>query len=89
VVVLVPIAVGAPAVLVLVPPAMLLTPATLSRCVQFATLVFCLPAVPSMSLDGLVEFMLGVSYSPLAAVNVFCVNAWRSSKQQGCGQDGT
>jgi hypothetical protein len=87
VVALVPIAVGAPAVLVLIPPSMLLTPATLSRFVQFATLVIGLPAVPSVSLDGLVEFMLSVSYSPLAAVNVFCVNAWRSGKQQGCGQE--
>jgi hypothetical protein len=87
VVVLVPITFGAPAVLVLVPPAMLLTPATLSRFVQFAPLVISLPAVPSVSLDGLVKFMLSVSNSPLAAVNVFCVHAWRSGKQQGCGQE--
>jgi Sec-independent protein secretion pathway component TatC len=85
---LVPIAFRMPAVLVLVPPAMLLTPATLSHCVQFATLVIGLPAVSSVALDGLVEFMLGVSYSPLAAVNVFCVNAWCRGEQQGCGQDG-
>ena len=66
---------------------MLLTPATLARGVQFATLVIGLPAVPSMSLDGLVEFMLSVSNSPLAAVNVFCVNAWCRGEQQGRGQD--
>jgi hypothetical protein len=64
---------------------MFLTPATLSRCVQFATLVIGLPAVPSVPLDGLVEFVLGMSNSPLAPVNVFCVNAWRSGNQQGCG----
>ena len=80
-VVLVPIAFRAPAVLVLVPPAMLLPPATLARGVQFTTLVIGLPAVPSMSLDGLVEFMLSVSNSPLAAVNVFCVNAGRRGEQ--------
>jgi hypothetical protein len=55
--------------------------------VQFATLVIGLPAVSSVALDGLVEFMLGMSYSPLAAVNVFCVNA-RCRGEQGCGQDG-
>ena len=67
-VVLVPVAFGAPAVLVFIPPAMLLAPATLARCVQFATLVVGLPAVASMSLDGLVECMLGVNDSALAAV---------------------
>jgi hypothetical protein len=80
-IVLVPITFRAPAVLVLVPPAMLLTPATLPHVVQFTALVIGLPAVPSVSLDGLVEFMLGVSNSPLAAVNVFCVNAWCRGEQ--------
>jgi hypothetical protein len=80
-IVLVPITFRAPAVLVLVPPAMLLTPATLPRVVQLTALVIGLPAVPSVSLDGLVEFMLGVSNSPLAAVNVFCVNAWCRGEQ--------
>ena len=49
--------------------------------------VIGLPAVPSVSLDGFVEFMLSVSYSPLAAVDVFCVNAWRYGEEQGCGKE--
>src|ERR1700687_830980 len=87
VVVLVPIAFRAPAVLVLVPPAMLLTPATLARGVQFTTLVIGLAAVPSVPLDGLVEIMLSMRNSPLAAFNVFCVHAWRYGEEQGCGKE--
>jgi len=87
VVVLVPIVFGAPAVLVFVPPAMLLPPATLSGFVQFTTLVIGLPAMATVSLDGLVEFMLGVSYSTLTAVDVFCVKPWHSGEKHGCHQD--
>jgi hypothetical protein len=75
VVVLVPIAVGAPPVFVLVPPPMLLAPAALSRFVQFTTLVLGLSAAASMSLDGFMQFMLGMSDAALTAVNVFAVKA--------------
>ena len=88
VVVLVPIAIGVPAVVVFIPPAMLLTPATLARVVQFTTLVICLSAVASMALDGLVEFMLCVDDSTLTAVDVFGVKSRHSAEKQGCGQDG-
>ena len=73
VVMLVPIAFGAPAVFVLIPPAVLLAPATFSRIAQFTALVICLPAVATMPLDGLVEFMLGVGDPALAAVDLFRV----------------
>jgi len=53
VVVLVPIAVRVPAVVVFVPPLMPLTPATLPRVVQFTTLVICLAAVASVSVNRL------------------------------------
>jgi hypothetical protein len=82
VVVLVPVAVNAPAVLVFIPPAMLFTPATLASGMQFATLVICLAAAAPMSLDGVVEFMLGVSDSALAAVNVLCVKPRRRGEEQ-------
>jgi hypothetical protein len=75
VVVVVPVAFGAPAVFVLIPPAVPLAPAAFSRVAQFTALVICLPAVATMSLDGLVEFMLGVRDPALAAVNVFCVKS--------------
>lgn len=88
-VVLVPVAFGAPPVLVFIPPAMALPPATFACLVQFTTLVLGLPAVASMSLDGLVEFMLRMSDSALAAVYVFRMKARHRGEEQGCGQDRT
>jgi hypothetical protein len=87
VVVLVPIAVGVPAVFVFIPPAMPLAPATLSRRAQFTTLVICLFAVASMFLDGLVKFMLGVNDSALTTVDVFRVKSWHCAEQQNYSQD--
>jgi hypothetical protein len=82
VVVIVPIAVRVPAVVVFVPPLMPLTPATLTRVVQFTTLVICLSAVASVSVDCLVEFMLRVSDSALTSVLVFCLQARRGGAKQ-------
>jgi hypothetical protein len=87
VVVLVPVAFGAPAVLVFIPPAMLLTPATLAHFVQFPPFVFGLRATASMSFNGLVQFMLGVFDSALAAVEIIRMNPWRCGEDQGCTQD--
>jgi hypothetical protein len=75
VVVLVPVALGVPAVLVFVPPLMPLTPAMLPRIVQFTTLVICLSAVASVSVNCLVEFMLGVNDPALTSILVFCPKA--------------
>src|SRR5258706_2009187 len=52
VIVLVPVAVGAPAAFMFIPPAVTFAPATLARLVQFTALVICLGAVASMSLDS-------------------------------------
>ena len=71
VVAFVPIAILVPAALVFVPPLMPLTPATLSRVVQFAALVICLLAVAPVFLDCLVEFMIRVSYSAPTSVEIF------------------
>jgi len=87
VVVLVPIAVGVPAVVVFIPPAMLLAPATLARFVQFTALVICLLAVVSMFLDRLVEFMLRVNDPALTPVNVFGVKSWRCAEEKDCAQE--
>ena len=85
VVVLVPVAICAPAVFVFIPPPMLLAPATLPRIVQFTTFVICLVAVASMFLDCLVEFMLGVSDPALTPVLIFSLQAGRcSAKQKRC-----
>jgi len=82
VVVLVPITLGAPAVLVLVPPPMPLAPATLSSGVQFTAFVVRLGAVASMLLDGFVKIMLGSGDPALAVVVVFSVNPWDCGEQQ-------
>jgi hypothetical protein len=84
VVVLVPIAIRVPAAVVLIPPLMPLTPATLPRIVQFTTLVICLFAVASVFLDCLVEFMLRVSNSALTSVLVFCLKARHGGAKQNC-----
>jgi hypothetical protein len=88
VVVLVPVAICVPAVVVFIPPPMLLTPATLPRTVQFTTLVICLAAVPSMFLDCLMQFMVGTGDPALTSVSVFCLKARHcSAKQKRCDRD--
>ena len=71
VVVLVPVALGAPAVLVLIPPAVAFGPAVLAGFVEFAAFVICLATVASVFFDGLVEFVVGVGDAALASVDVF------------------
>jgi hypothetical protein len=88
VVVLVPIAFCVPAVLVLIPPPMALTPATIAHLVQFATLVICPLAVASVLLDCIVEFMLGVRDPTLTSVEVFCAKAWHRGAQYNRQQNG-
>jgi hypothetical protein len=87
VVVLVPVAFGVPAVVVFVPPAMLLTPATLAGLVEFVTAVIGLTAVASVVLDGLVEFVFGVSDAALAAVDGLGVKPGHCGEEQNRGQE--
>jgi len=75
VIVLIPIVFLVPAALVFLPPLMPLTPAMLPRIMQFTTLVICLSAVASVSLDCLMELMVCVSDSALTLVEVFCLKA--------------
>jgi hypothetical protein len=89
VIVLVPVALGVPAVFMFVPPPVTFAPATLARGVQFTALVIGLGAVTSMSLDGLVKIMLGMSDPALAAVVVFGMKTWDCGEQQSCGQYGS
>jgi hypothetical protein len=82
VILLVPIALGVPAVFVLIPPLVTFTPATLPSLVQFTTLVVCFGAMASMFLDGLVEFMLRVNDPTLTPVLVFGVESWHCREKQ-------
>jgi hypothetical protein len=84
---LVPVVLGAPAVVVFVPPAMLLAPATLARFVKFAALVLRLAAVASMFLDGLVEFVVRMRDPALTAVDVFGVKPRRCAEEKDCAQE--
>jgi hypothetical protein len=84
VIVLIPIAFLVPAVLVFLPPLMPLTPATLPRIMQFTTLVICLSAMASVSLDCLVEFVVCMSDPALTSVEGFCLKARRCGAKQKC-----
>jgi hypothetical protein len=84
--VVVPVALGVPAVLALVPPLVTFPPATLARFVQFMTLVIRLPAVASMSFDCLMEFVFRVRNPALAVVVGFCMKSWGRAKKQNHGQ---
>jgi len=75
VIVLIPIVFLVPSALVFLPPLMPLTPTMLPRIMQFTTLVICLSAVASVSLDCLVEFVVCMSDSALTIVEVFCLKA--------------
>ncbi len=81
-VVFIPVAVGVPAVLMFIPPAMLFAPAAFAGCMEFATLMIGLTAVPSMALDGPVKFMFLVSNAALAAVDFVGVQPWRRGEEQ-------
>jgi hypothetical protein len=77
----VPITFGAPAPLVVIPPLMTFTPASLSGLVQFPAFMIGLPAVTAVVFDGLVQIMLGVRDAPLALFLSLCLGAWYCGDQ--------
>jgi len=70
VVVVIPIAIGMPAVAVFVPPAVPFSPAAFPRLVQFVPGVVRLSAVPAVMLDGFVEFVVRLGDAALATIVV-------------------
>ena len=84
VVVFVPIVFGAPAMLVFIPPPVLLAPATFAGFVQLAALMISLSAVASVLLDGLVKLMLGMLDAPLASVGIFGMSTRHCGEPQSC-----
>ena len=64
---IVPIALGMPALIVFVPPPVILTPAPFPSLVQLSTLVICLGAVAAVFLDCLVQFVFSVLDAALAS----------------------
>jgi hypothetical protein len=73
VVVFVPIALCVPTVAVFVPPAMVVIPATFACFLEFVASMIGLPAVPTMVLDGLVHFVVGLGNAPLTTAIVIVV----------------
>src|SRR5260370_16905975 len=67
VIVVIPIAVGMPAVAFFVPPAVPLSPATFAGLMQLVAPVVGLPAVPAVTLHGFVEFVVRLENAALAA----------------------
>jgi hypothetical protein len=70
VIVVIPIAVGMPAVAVFVPPAMPLVPAAFPRFAQFVPRMVRLPAVPAVIFDSFVQPMIRFGDAPLATIIV-------------------
>ena len=68
VIVVVPVAVGAPPMTVFVPPTMTAAPAIFARFVQLLASVIGLPAVAAMMLDSFVEFVIRFRDTALAIV---------------------
>jgi hypothetical protein len=67
-VVIIPVAVGAPPVLMFVPPTMVAGPAALARLVQLGAPMIGLPAVVAMMLDCLMQLMIGFPHAPLTVI---------------------
>jgi hypothetical protein len=80
VIVVIPIAIGMPAVAVFVPPAMPLAPATFPRLMQFVPRMVRLPAVPAVMLHGFVEFVVRLGNAALATAVVICESTGRSGE---------
>jgi len=68
VIVVIPIAVGVPAVAVFIPPTMPFIPAAFARLVEIVPRMIRLPAVPAVMLHGFVESVVRPGDSPLASI---------------------
>jgi len=66
VIAVIPVALVVPPALVLIPPAMILAPALFADFVQLASFVIGLLAVPAMTLDRFMQFVLGMLDPALA-----------------------
>ena len=80
VVVIIPIAIGVPAVAIFIPPTVPPAPAVFPCFMQVVARMICLPAVPAVVLDGFVQFVVGLSDAPLAIAIFVCGGPWRSGE---------
>src|SRR5579864_4234951 len=82
VIAVVPVVFFMPAMIVLIPPAMMFAPAPFARLVQFATLAVGLAAVAAVVLNGFMQFMIRMRNAPLAALHALGLRARPSHEQQ-------
>src|SRR5215470_16994483 len=79
----VPIAIGVPAMVIFIPPAMVFVPAAFAGFAQLMAMMFRLPAVPAVSLDGLVQFVVFLGDAALALiVGVFMGRSARRCRER-------
>jgi hypothetical protein len=86
VIVVIPIAITAPAVAVFIPPAMPLIPAAFPRFVQFVPRVIRLPAVPAVVFHGFMYSVVCLGDAPLAIAVVIRARTRRSGKNRQAGK---
>jgi hypothetical protein len=82
VVVIIPIAIGMPAVAVFVPPTMPLVPAVLAGLMQFTPCAICLSAIPTVMLHGFVQSVVRLGDTALATMVVIRKRTRRSGEAQ-------
>jgi hypothetical protein len=82
VIVVIPIAIGAPAVAIFVPPAMAFVPAAFAGLAQFVARVIRLPAFPAVVLDGFVKPVVRLGNTSLATIVAFGGCPWGSRECQ-------
>jgi hypothetical protein len=81
VVAVVPVALGAPAMFVFIPPAMPATPAGFARFMQLMASLGRLAAVATVILDGFMKTVIGLGDAPLTIV-VIGAQAWGAGEEQ-------
>ena len=86
VVMVVPIAIRAPAVAVFIPPAMAMFPTPSARFGKLMAIFYSLRAVPAMMLGGFMEFVIRVGDAPLAVVVRV---QWCSTREKKRGAQGS
>ena len=90
VITIVPVALVAPAMFVLIPPTMVFAPATLARFVQVVTPVVRLTAVRAMMLDGFVKLVVSMRNAVLALLfrlSYRACNRTHQHQSRGHGQE--
>src|SRR6267142_2665379 len=83
VIVIVPVAIGVPAIAIFIPPAMTVFPARFAGFVQFVPPMRGLLAFISVVLDRFMQFVVGFSQTLLAAVGLRCRHAGKKRQSRG------